>query len=222
MNSLLAAAFVAYLSDKDEGIREKLVKEWRQLTGLKTFNFLRFMTTESMQLKWRSEGLPSDSLSVENSVMIFATSKVPLLIDPDAEASAWLKKNNPKLESLNQQDVKFANTLELALRFGKELLVQELDSIEAILIPLIRRDFVQQAARSTVQVGDKQIDYNPSFRLMLCTRNSGIDLPANTRGLVSVINYSVTKSGVESKLLSIIINHEKPELEEKKIHLLEQ
>jgi dynein heavy chain 2 len=80
---------------------------------------LKFLTTESMQLKWRSEGLPSDSLSVENSVMIFSTSKVPLLIDPDADASVWLKKNNPKLESLNQQDVKFANTLELALRFGK-------------------------------------------------------------------------------------------------------
>ena len=97
-----------------------------------------------------------------------------------------------------------------------------MDSIEAILIPLVRKDLVQQAARSTVQIGDKQIDYNQSFRLLLCTRNSGIDLPANTRGLVSVINYSVTKSGVESKLLSIIINHEKPELEEKKIHLLEQ
>jgi dynein heavy chain 2 len=154
--------------------------------------------------------------------MIFNTSKVPLLIDPNTQATTWLKRNNPKLESLNQQDVKFANTLELALRFGKELLIQELDNIEAILIPLLRRDLVQQAARSTVQVGDKQIDYNPSFKLLLCTRNSGIDLPSNTRGLVSVINYSVTKSGLESKLLSIIINHEKPELEEKKIHLLEE
>lgn len=55
---------------------------------------------------------------------------------------------------------------------------------------------VQQAARSAVQIGDKQIDFNPEFRLLLCTRNSGIDLPANTKGLVSVINYSVTKSGL--------------------------
>lgn len=110
----------------------------------------------------------------------------------------------------------------MALRFGKQLLVQELDSIEPILIPLIRKDFVQEAARSTVLVGDKQIDYNPDFRLILCTRNSGIELPTNTKGLVSVINYSVTRSGLEAKLLSIIINHEKPELEEKKIHLLEE
>lgn len=41
------------------------------------------MTTESIMLKWKAEGLPSDSLSLENSVMIFETSRVPLLIDPN-------------------------------------------------------------------------------------------------------------------------------------------
>lgn len=35
------------------------------------------------------------------------------------------------------------------------------------------------------------------------------------------MNYTVTKSGLESKLLSIVINHEKPELEDKKMQLLE-
>jgi dynein heavy chain 2 len=154
------------------------------------------MITESLQLKWRSEGLPSDSLSLENSVMVFNTSKVPLMIDPNTQATTWLKANNPKLECLNQQDKKFSNALELALRFGKQLLVQELDNIEPILIPLIRKDFIQEAARSTVLVGDKQIDFNPDFRLLLCTRNNGIELPTNTKGLVSVINYSVTRSGL--------------------------
>jgi hypothetical protein len=64
------------------------------------------------------------------------------------------------------------------------------------LIPLIRKDLVQQASRSVVQIGDKQIDFNSTFKMILCTRNSGIDLQANTKGLVSVINYSVTKSGL--------------------------
>lgn len=111
MNSLLASTFIAYLSDKDESIRERLVKEWRQLVGVKQFNFLKFMISESLQLKWRSEGLPSDSLSVENSVMIFNTNKVPLMIDPNSQATIWLKNNNSKMECLNQQDAKFANSL---------------------------------------------------------------------------------------------------------------
>jgi dynein heavy chain 2 len=36
------------------------------------------------------------------------------------------------------------------------------------------------------------------------------------QGWIGVINFTVTKSGLENKLLSIIINREKPDIEEKK------
>ena len=62
---------------------------------------MRFMIQESILLKWKSEGLPGDSLSLENSVMIFNSSKTPFLIDPNAKATIWLKnhfKNEKNLE----------------------------------------------------------------------------------------------------------------------------
>jgi hypothetical protein len=37
-----------------------------------------------------------------------------------------------------------------------------------------------------------------------------MQLSANTKALVCFINYSVTRSGLESKLLSMVINHEQP------------
>ena len=55
------------------------------------------MTTEGTQLKWKSLGLASDSLSIENSVMIFNTSSVPLLLDPNNQAIEWLKKSQEKM-----------------------------------------------------------------------------------------------------------------------------
>jgi dynein heavy chain 2, cytosolic len=70
-------------------------------------------------------------------------------------------------------------------------------------------------------IGDKAIDFNENFKLFLCTRNSAIHLPPHTESLVQVVNFTVTKSGLEGKLLSIIINIEQPELEEKKQKLLE-
>lgn len=60
---------------------------------MENFNFLKFMINESIQLKWRSLGLASDSLSVENSAIIFSTTKVPLLMDPNSQAIEWLKRN---------------------------------------------------------------------------------------------------------------------------------
>ena len=72
-----------------------------------------------------------------------------------------------------------------------------------------------------MKVGDKVIDYSSTFKLYLATRNTNMDLPANTLAVISLINYSVTRSGLESKLLSMVINHERPELEHKKSELLE-
>ena len=72
-----------------------------------------------------------------------------------------------------------------------------------------------------LQFGEKQIDYNPDFKLYLTTRNSYIDVKPFASGFLSLINFTVTKSGLEGKLLSIIINHEQPDLELKKNTLLE-
>jgi len=96
--SLLAAGVVTYLSDADENQRDKIIKQWRQAfskasnTGT-AFDFLKFMTTESNILRWKSAGLPGDSLTLENSVMIFASTRTPLLIDPNLQATEWLKRN---------------------------------------------------------------------------------------------------------------------------------
>ena len=38
--------------------------------GIQSFELRRFLCTESEQLIWKSEGLPSDDLSVENALVI--------------------------------------------------------------------------------------------------------------------------------------------------------
>ena len=42
--------------------------------------------------------------------------------------------------------------------------LQEADRIEPILYPLLRMDLDRQGPRFVVQIGDKQIDYNETFR----------------------------------------------------------
>lgn len=144
------------------------------------------MSTESQLLKWKAQGLPGDQLSIENSIMIFNSSKTPLLIDPNTQASEWLKANLQQsggVECLSQLDAKFSNQLELSVRFGKVLLIQELDSIEGLLAPLLRKDLVHQGPRWVVMIGDKAVDYNENFKLYLSTRNSAIDLPPHSEAL---------------------------------------
>ena len=58
--------------------------------------------------------------------------------------------------------------------------------------------------------------------MYLCTRDPAIDIPPTASSLVNIINYSITKSGLEGQLLSIIIEHERPELEVQKTKALQK
>lgn len=42
------------------------------------------------------------------------------------------------------QDTNFLTALELAVRFGKTLIIQEMDGVEPVLYPLLRKDLVVQ------------------------------------------------------------------------------
>ena len=48
--------------------------EWCENVGLQGFDFRRFISSESEQLIWKSEGLPSDDLSMENAMVILKVS----------------------------------------------------------------------------------------------------------------------------------------------------
>ena len=108
IDALLSAAFMTYLANRDENERELRLHEWRQLTGHSKFSFTRFMTSESQILKNKSEGLPGDDLSIQNSLIIMQLSH-PLLIDPNVAASTWLishLKDQPLVQTnMNSQSI---------------------------------------------------------------------------------------------------------------------
>lgn len=112
------------------------------------------MSSESEMLTWKKEGLPADTLSMENAIMIMNSGRTSLVIDPATQASEWLKhslkKANDNVEVLNHQDPKFNTTLELSIRFGKVLIIQEVDGVESLLVPILRKDLMQQGPRQVV------------------------------------------------------------------------
>lgn len=144
---MISSAYLTYLGSANEIVREQQLKEW--LSGFKQpqYNFRNFLSSESEMLTWKKEGLPADTLSVENAIMIMNSQRTSLVIDPATQATEWLKANlrkaNDNVEVLNHQDAKFNTTLELSIRFGKCLIIQEVDGIESMLVPILRKDLIQ-------------------------------------------------------------------------------
>ncbi|XP_075448514.1 cytoplasmic dynein 2 heavy chain 1 isoform X2 [Ascaphus truei] len=220
----LAAAFITYISAAPEDQRKDSLDQWMKSIGLETFDLRRFLSTESEHLIWKSEGLPSDELSIENALVILQSQVCPFLIDPSLQATEWLKTHlrESRLEVINQQDANFITALELAVRFGKTLIIQEMDGVEPVLYPLLRKDLVAQGPRYVVQIGDKTIDYNEDFHLFLTTRNPNPFIPPDAASIVTEINFTTTRAGLRGQLLALTIQHEKPDLEEQKTKLLQQ
>eukprot|EP00968_Pinguiococcus_pyrenoidosus_P012904 scaffold1154_cov310-Pinguiococcus_pyrenoidosus.AAC.36 len=91
-----------------------------------------------------------------------------------------------------------------------------------MLYPLARKDLSNQGPRMAVKVGDKLIDYNENFRMLLVTRSPDPHLPPDAAALLTIVNFTVTKSGLENQLLGTTIQHEQPELEKAKLEMLKK
>lgn len=224
--SLLGSAFLVYLSNAPENERKRSMGMWQEMLGINKFDLNHFLSSERDILQWRSEGLPSDNLSVENAMCILQSILSPYLIDPSSRAAEWLKvnlgSNEAPIEVATQADERFVLTLELAIRFGKTLLLQEVNSIDPILFPVLRGDLVGKGPYKVVQVGEKQVEYNPNFRLFMTTRNPNPDIPPDATAIISTVNFTTTKAGLTGQLLAAALQHEKPELEQRKSELLKK
>jgi dynein heavy chain 2 len=227
LNALLAAGFIAYLASSPEDTRVATLGRWTAYLGVgdRPFDLRRFMSTETEMLTWKQQGLPGDTLSMENAIVILRVTAAPLIIDPSNRAVAWLKAfvgadASASLETVAAQDPRFANKLELAVRFGKTLILEEVDCIEPILYPVVRKDLWRVGARFAVAVGDKTVEYNENFKMFLVTRNPYPVIPPSAASVIAPVNFTVTRSGLLGQLLGLVIQHEQPTLEAQKTNLL--
>ena len=227
---LISAAFVTFLGLSTEDERERIIAQWIQEAHLPTdFEIIKFLSTETEQLNWKNKGLPASQIAIENTTMIFNSTQIPFIIDPTGKISTfllnYLKEISGKLASielLNGSQNDLITQIELGVRFGKICIIDDILDIDPALSALLRRDFSSQGPRQVVQLGDKSIDLNESFKLFFCSKNEQIKLQSFVRASVTEVNFSTTKSGLASQLLSAAIGIEKPELEVKSSELTSQ
>ncbi|KAJ3658130.1 hypothetical protein Zmor_009888 [Zophobas morio] len=222
-NCSLAAAFITYLSDESEEGRKLFLDKWIKELGVE-FNFEEFLSTEREHLQWQSEGLSYDKLSLQNAVIILKAKITPLLIDPTSNAIKWFRNHfkHKQIETVTQDTPKFHTNLELSVRFGKVLVIEEIDKVSSVLFPILRREFVYQGERKLINLNGKLIDYHNEFTMILSSRNEQLKVAADVNAIVSTMNFTVTHAGLTEQLLSCTIRQENPELEDRRKQLLRQ
>ena len=83
--SLLSAGLITYLASQSEDKRFEYMNKWKQTLSIdEKLGVRKFLSTESEQLVWKSEGLPSDELSIEYAMGILISPLCPFLVDPSS------------------------------------------------------------------------------------------------------------------------------------------
>lgn len=124
--------------------------------------------------QWAIDGLPIDTFSTENGIMVTSARRWPLLIDPQGQANKWVKAMEStahQLLVLKQSDATFASQLESAIQFGRPVLLEDVgEELDPVLEPVLLRQTFRKGGVHYMRFGDKAIEYSADFRFYMTTR----------------------------------------------------
>ncbi|XP_049855418.1 dynein beta chain, ciliary-like [Schistocerca gregaria] len=183
---------------------------------------LTLLTDDAQIAKWNNEGLPSDRMSAENATILTNSTRWPLMIDPQLQGIKWIKnKYGESLKIVRLGQKMYLEVIEGALSNGDTVLIENIgESIDAVLDPLLSRNLIKKG--KAIKIGDREVDYNPNFRLILHTKLANPHYKPEMQAQTTLINFTVTRDGLEEQLLAEVVKAERPDLEKLKADLTKQ
>ena len=110
-----------------------------------------------------------------------------------------------------------SSTLEIAVNLGFAFLFEGVDEyIDPIIDYVLEKNLVKRGNARTVKIGDKDVEWDDSFRLCLDVEARQPALRPEIFGKVMIINYSVTLNGLEDQLLGEVVPLRARDLAEQK------
>jgi len=153
--------------------------------------------------EWAVNGLPSDNLSVENGIILFASRRWPLMIDPQTQANKFIKKmgkSNPQyqLEVCKLSSANLMRSIEMGVQYGKWILLENIGTeIDPSLEPILLQQKVKQGKNYVIKIGEKTLQYSEDFKFFMTTTLPNPHYSPETSVKVTILNFSITPVGLE-------------------------
>eukprot|EP01062_Namystynia_karyoxenos_P037540 TRINITY_DN2731_c5_g1_i1.p1 TRINITY_DN2731_c5_g1~~TRINITY_DN2731_c5_g1_i1.p1 ORF type:complete len:1924 (+),score=685.27 TRINITY_DN2731_c5_g1_i1:409-5772(+) len=230
---LLASAFVSYLGPFNKPFRERVLGQLRGDIAARGIAHTHAMDVVSGVLAsdaevagWSNEGLPGDRMSTENGAIVKNAKRWPLLIDPQLQGARWIKaKEEPHGLLVTQPSARdFHAVVQRSMESGLPCLVEHIgDGVDPVLDPVLSKTFVRRGGVWLCHFGGDAVSVDTgSFRLYLQTKDPNPHYKPELNAQTTLVNFCVTESGLGDQLLALVVNQERPELEERKVALLQQ
>uniref|UniRef100_A0A8C3GPM7 Dynein axonemal heavy chain 17 n=1 Tax=Cairina moschata TaxID=8855 RepID=A0A8C3GPM7_CAIMO len=225
---LLISAFVSYVGYFTKKYRAELMEKYwiPYLEALKVpipttpgLDPLSLLTDAADVAAWSNQGLPSDRTSTENATILCNTQRWPLVVDAQLQGIKWIKnKYGEELKAIRLGQRSYLDTIEQAVSEGHTLLIEDIgETVEPVLDHLLGRNTIKKGRY--IKIGDKEVEYHPRFRLILHTKYFNPHYKPEMQAQCTLINFLVTREGLEDQLLAAVVAKERPDLEDLKANL---
>jgi len=147
------------------------------------------------------------------------------MIDPQLQGVTWIKTREAKNDlKVITQSGKFLDSVERAISMGCSLIIENMpDFVEPVLEPVLSRATVKRGGMVFIKLGDKDdVEYDFNFKLFLQTKLQNPHYPPEVAAQTTLINFTVTEKGLEDQLLAVVVQFERPDLEERLQDLVRQ
>ena len=225
---LIASAFLAYGGLYDQQFRKAMIEDWLEQLSLSAISYKShnaitgFLSNADEQLQWQGNGLPADDLCTENAIILKRFNRYPLIIDPSGRVTEFLQNENKdrRLTVTSFLDDSFIKQLESSLRFGNPILIQDAEHLDPVLNHVLNKEYQKTGGRILIQLGKQEIDFSPSFRLYLSTRDPSANFVPDICSRTTFVNFTVTQSSLQTQSLNDVLKSERPDVDERRSNLV--
>uniref|UniRef100_H2Y9A0 Dynein axonemal heavy chain 11 n=1 Tax=Ciona savignyi TaxID=51511 RepID=H2Y9A0_CIOSA len=227
---LLTAAFVSYLGYFTKPYRVELLnKQWLPFLHRQKFRIplthgldpIDLLVDDATIASWNNENLPSDRMSSENAAVLSYCKRWPSNCgSPHFKCGVkWIKAHyGDDLKIVQMGRKGYLDVIEKSVSEGEKVLIENIgESIDPVLQPLLGRNTIKKG--KYIKIGEKEVEYHRDFKLILQTKLANPHYKPEMQAQTTLINFTVTRDGLEDQLLANVVSLERPDLEQLKVEL---
>lgn len=237
---LISSGIIAYLGAFTKSYREEIIEAWIKkikaanipfTSNDSPFLIMQRVLGDKMEIEnWKMKKLPNDSFSVDNALIIYKSSRWPLLIDPQGQAVEWItetynirdrdydysRKKGHQVElpfhiikpTMDQQR-EIIPKVNLCLRNGFTLLFENVgENLPSILAPVYKKEYTKEGGLLYVNFNKNKTEVDPNFRLFIATNLPKPHYLPEICVSLSLVNFTVTEEGMEDQMLNFVVEKE--------------
>ena len=226
---LISAGMISYLGTFTMAFRDGIADSWVEqcraagIPSSAKFSLVSCLGDPVAIREWGIAGLPNDSFSIDNGIMIANARRWPLMIDPQGQANKWVKnmEKASNLQVIKLTDGDYLRTLENAIQFGLPVLLENVgEELDPSLEPLLLKQLFKSGGVMCIKLGDSIIEFSDQFRFYITTSLRNPHYLPETAVKVTLLNFMITPDGLSDQLLGVVVAEERPDLESQRQELV--